>query len=200
MTVQEYSKTIDKYEITQDKLPMTLWNSWDFIEKVSLNRTSWTAYETSDKIKSAVDLYLNQFNKVLSDILDIHSETTKPKKSSPSSKTKKVNVSAKSQSTKTTNKPAKIDPNIEKVEAFNDELKFIKRFVNLHGKIKMRNQIRLFVNALQKAIRDKRIRKTSKHAKPIMDIQDNLIKLHGEFKTDQSRIEVNIPEKTRVKY
>lgn len=92
------------------------------------------------------------------------------------------------------------NPNAEKVEVLSDSLKFIKRFINLHGKTKKRNQIRLFINSLQKAIRDRRIKKTSKHADEIMEIQSIIIKFHGQFENDDEEIEVDIPETIRVKY
>ncbi|MBL1279027.1 MAG: hypothetical protein COA33_002055, partial [Fluviicola sp.] len=54
-----------------------------------------------------------------------------------------------------------------KVERITDELRMIKRFVLMHDKVKTQNQIRLFISALQKAIAEKRIRKTSDFAKEI---------------------------------
>jgi len=86
------------------------------------------------------------------------------------------------------------------VETFSDELKFIRRYVNMHGKHKSRNQIRLFINALQKAIRERRIRKTSAYAKQVMLIQNALIKMHGAFKGDSHLIEADINQKTRASF
>lgn len=97
---------------------------------------------------------------------------------------------AKSQSTK-----SKIDPNAKKVEAHSPEHKFIKRLVNLHQKAKSRNQIRLFINALQKAIRERRITKTSQYAKEVMEVQDFLIRQHGKFKNDNELLPIEIQQK-----
>ncbi|MBD3638805.1 MAG: hypothetical protein HUJ25_15740 [Crocinitomicaceae bacterium] len=115
-------------------------------------------------------------------------------------KSKKTSsVSKKSTQQKVKSKPY-IDPNAEKVEAYSLEHKFIKRFVNMDGKAKTRNHFRLFINALQKAIREKRIRKTSKYAKEILSIQDALIKTHGRFKSDDEQVVTTIPDRIKADY
>ena len=217
MTVKKYSETIDKHGITQDKLPMSLWNSWDFVEKVSLNRSSWTAYQTSDKIKKAVDLYLEQFEKNLPQILEVHADKLTPpkKKVRPSAievkskktvrktaRTTKPKVSAKSVAPKQKVKTARelAYEKATKVERITDDLRMIKRFVLMHDKVKTQHQIRLFLNALQKAIAEKRISKSSNYAKEIMEVQDFLIKLHGRFRTENERIHVVIGERKRSHY
>jgi hypothetical protein len=88
----------------------------------------------------------------------------------------------------------------EKVETISIELKMIKRFVLMHDKIKNQNQIRLFINALQKAIVEKRIRKTSPLAKEINKIQDYLLDLFWKFKTGNEKIQINLDESLRTKY
>jgi hypothetical protein len=81
------------------------------------------------------------------------------------------------------NKPIKIDyKNSKPFERIEDEIKFIKRFLSLHGKSKSKAQILSFLNALQRAILEKRIRKTSKFATDIMQIQKQL---HTAYKSMQ---------------
>ncbi len=60
-------------------------------------------------------------------------------------------------------------------ERIDDEIKFIKRYLSLHGKTKTKVQILNFINALQRAILEKRIRKTSKYQTEIMQIQKQLV-------------------------
>lgn len=79
---------------------------------------------------------------------------------------------------------------IIEVERIEDEIRFIKRYVALHGKVKTNAQILSFINSLQKAILEKRIRKTSTYAKEMGYIQSNLIKLHNVMK-DKVEISVN---------
>lgn len=61
------------------------------------------------------------------------------------------------------------------VERISDEVRFIRRFVNLNGKSKTKDEILRFINALQKAILEKKIRKTSQYAEQIKFIQKKLI-------------------------
>jgi hypothetical protein len=104
---------------------------------------------------------------------------TKPKKQKQSSPTKTAHVRV------TTN-------NAKPVERVDDSVRFIKRYALLHGKEKTDEQILHFINALQKAILEKRIRKNSTHAKEITYIQDNLIKLYN---TMGSKTEIKVNDK-----
>ncbi len=81
-----------------------------------------------------------------------------------------------------------------KVERISEELRFIKRFVLLDGKAKTESQIRSFINSLQRAITEKRIRKTSTYAKEIIAIQDHLIAEHSKFKGQQDSRVIHLPE------
>jgi hypothetical protein len=71
------------------------------------------------------------------------------------------------------------------VERIPDEIRFIKRFVNLHEKVKDKEDLLRFINALQKSILEKRIRKTSPYADQIVYIQDSLIKMYNSMKGKQ---------------
>lgn len=71
--------------------------------------------------------------------------------------------------------------NPNEVERIIEEVKFIKRFVLLQNKQKTKQQILNFINQLQKAIVEKRIRKTSPYAKYIDFVQDNLIKFYDSM-------------------
>lgn len=86
------------------------------------------------------------------------------------------------------------------VETYSEEIKFIKRFLNLDGRIRNRNHFRLLINAIQRAIRERKIRKSSPYAKEIMAIQDVLIQQYESFKNDAQEIQVDIPAITRKKY
>jgi len=64
------------------------------------------------------------------------------------------------------------------VELISPEVSFIKRFVLLHNKIKTKEQIVGFIRALQKAIIERKIRKTSRYAKMIEGIQSQLVSIY----------------------
>jgi hypothetical protein len=83
------------------------------------------------------------------------------------------------------------------VEKLDTEVAFIKRYVKLHGKTREKAQILNFLNSLQKAIVEKRIRKTSIYAKEIRNIQDQLIKCYEQM---GKTVQVTIDEKTIEAY
>ena len=61
------------------------------------------------------------------------------------------------------------------VEKLPDEIRFIQRYIEMHGKVRTRLIVNRLLSSLQKAMLEKRIRKTSVYAKEILQIQDQLI-------------------------
>jgi len=108
----------------------------------------------------------------------------KPKTSERSNSTEKP-VKSKEQVKKGKQpKPIKNKPEFEgeMVERIEPEIAFIRRYVNMDGKVKSKDQVLAFLRSLQKAITERIIRKTSKYAEEIREIQANLIMLankHG---------------------
>ena len=78
------------------------------------------------------------------------------------------------------------------------ELTLIQRFLNMHGKVKTKQQIKAYVQALQRAIRDKSIRKDSILAEDISSIQQKLIEQHNQLNPSGS-ITITINEAWRKK-
>lgn len=154
---------------------------------------SWDLVNSNPALLEVFKLYLKSLNEEYS--LAKKSATKKtPAKKSPSQK-RIPSVRKPSVSTQ-----RKIDiSHATKVELVDLELKIIRRYVNMHGKEKSQNQIRLFLNSLQKAIIEKRIRKTSAFAKEIQEVQEGLIKLFEALKTNQS-LTVSINEKKLANY
>jgi DNA polymerase/3'-5' exonuclease PolX len=81
-------------------------------------------------------------------------------------------------------RPAKLvssskQPAIRYVERIPEELRFIRRFVNLDGKAKTKEQVLSLINSLQRAIVERRIRKTSPFAREIDYIQQTLIEVYN---------------------
>lgn len=64
------------------------------------------------------------------------------------------------------------------VELISPEVAFIKRFALLNNKTKTIDQVSGFIRSLQKAIVEKRIRKTSKYAKVVEEVQKKLLAKH----------------------
>lgn len=103
------------------------------------------------------------------------------------------NSPIKKQEVKPTIKSEQETLKVEEVERISDEIRFIKRYTLLHGKEKNESQILSFLNSLQRAILEKRIRKTSDYAKHIVYIQQNLINLLDHMK------KIKDPYRRRVK-
>jgi hypothetical protein len=79
------------------------------------------------------------------------------------------------------------------VEKMPEELRFIKRYINLNGKTKTKEEILRFINSLQKAIVEKRIRKTSPYAEQVKHIQEKLIDVYNTMK---SKIKLELKPET----
>lgn len=187
----------------------------DFFDEITDNGTNYELADSDSQVLESVELYFDALNKHLT----AKSEST-PKASLKKTKAKtkaKTKVKAKKKQTlrkpiakqakasvpkstkqtqRTTPKrlPPRPKPNVSraaKVELVDLELKFIARYVNLHGRVKSPNQIRLFLSSLQKAIVERRIRKTSKYAKQILKIQDDLILIFDQLKGDSAVINLD---------
>jgi len=200
ITTNNYYSEIDKIGISN--LPPTLKETHEFINEATNNGNDWGIYKSEPEIKEVIDLYLAKLNKEYSE------EKTAPakNKSKPSGKkrengggrapkthkvkrTAKKLLAAKSKSQKS--KPSRISPDAEAVEAHSLEYRVIKRYVNLHEKIKNKNQIRLFIKYIQDAITEKRLtRKTAQHPNEINHILTKLITFFRRM-GDVSAIELN---------
>ena len=201
ITIKNYYTELDK--INGATLPIALQKGWTFVNKVTEHGRSWDAYHASDSIKNTIDLYIKKLNEYVSSTSKAKSTATPKKVVSKTVKTKssvkKTSPKKKITIKKKTNRELAYE-RATKVERISDELRMIKRFVLMHDKVKTQNQIRLFISALQKAIAEKRIRKTSDYAKEINEVQNFLINLHGRFRTESERIHVVIGDKKRSHY
>ena len=100
---------------------------------------------------------------------------------------------AKEKKVKAVKPPKKQKQVGEQVEKTSLAVDFIKRYANLNGKIKTKKQVLSLLGGLQKAILERRIRKTDEHAETITHIQDELIRLcngmRGSVKIEFSNVE-----------
>jgi hypothetical protein len=176
----EAIKTIDF-----NKLPDALKNGDKLTRGAAQN--DWSAYNSNENIKRVVDAYLQKLDEWVGKYKSPSQEKNKikpepGKKKKPKQATEKQDV-----------KPDVPTP-VEKVTL---EIAFIKRYVGLHRKTKNRKQILSFINGLQKAIVEKRIRKTSSYAKEIENIQEQLIACYEKM---GESVQVIIDEKTLESY
>ena len=93
--------------------------------------------------------------------------------------------------------PVKDSPGVKQVEALEEEIKFIKRFINFIGKEKPVESVLSFIKSLQRAIVQRLIRKTSPYAKEIQRIQEDMVAVYNKAKS--STIKINLDEKEQAR-
>ena len=155
-------------------MPMPLQKGHEFLMKATSNGVDWNTYNNSTAIRKTIQLYFERLSEHLTEL-----------SKSGKVKTKKVK-NPQTQKAKTTTKYKSNDAdlaNLIMVERMPEELRFIKRFVNLNGKTKTKDDILRFINSLQKAIVEKRIRKTSAYAEQVKYIQEKLIGVYNSMAT-----------------
>jgi len=187
ITKENYFKEVKS--IDYKSLSEALKESFDTIRFGSKDYTTW---QYLDDDKEFLDMYFGKLNK----FLESKAQRVKGKEKNSATKAqvvkKKKKVVKKESNTRVANKPDKKSPESKPVEKLDEEIRFIKRYVLLNGKVKTKSQVLLFLNALQKSITEKRIRKTSKYAKEIIHIQDKLVELYNKM---LEQVEVKLSEK-----
>lgn len=168
ITIDNYFNKIAKTDFSS--LPEALKKGNEFVLKATNNGSSWTSYHSSDTIKKAVDIYLSKLNEFVNKPASGQHKQQKKEIRQPNDKPAK-----KSKAVTTGHQP-------QMVARIPEELKFIRRFINLNGKTKTKEDILRFVNSLQKAIVEKRIRKTSTYAEQVKYIQARLIEVYNTMK------------------
>jgi len=191
ITVNNYFTEIEKVGVS--KLPETLRKSHEFVVKSTAPENTWDNYHKNETIHKVVDLYLSKLNQYLAS--QQKTEVKPEQKQANIAKSKKHNESKVKSNTKQKRTASK--KLSKKVEHVREEVKFIKRFVGLHNKVKSPNSILSLIKSLQKSIVQKLIRKTSPLAKEIQAIQDKLVHVYNAMKGDL-KIEISDKELSRL--
>ena len=199
ITRENYSEKIKGVDVSS--LPENVLVAKEFFDEATNYGADFSAADSEPEIAEAIELYFKAIEAIVKKSVEKKTTAPRKKQSTPKPKT---NPSTKSSSpkkvTSKTSRKRQTTSSAEKVERLSPELKFIKRFMRLHDKKKTRKQIRLFISALQKAIKERQIRKTSDYAKEIMEIQKSLIDFHKRFKNAEQEELVAFTDKTRNKY
>lgn len=161
-------------------LPGPLQKGHEFVEKATGTGNNWSTYESSETVKKTIDIYLSKLNEFLG--------KGKPAANKHSASPKKESKKHRVRDVQPINEHEPL-----MVERIPEELRFIRRFVNLNGKTKAKDEILRFINALQKAIVEKRIRKTSTYAEQIKFIQGRLIEVYNTMK---AKIKIELKPET----
>ena len=175
LNTNNYSEQLAYIDYTA--LPENLQKGYDFVKKSTQTYTNWDVYYKSEKIKEVIDLYFSKVasyvkHKAEPKILVVKPTTHKIKsakkalpKTKESKKEKGVTTSTKSNF----------------AERLDEEIKIIKRFCNLNDKVKTQEDLMRFINTLQKAILERKIRKSSAYANEIEYIQKDLIMVYNRM-------------------
>ncbi len=180
ITTENYFETTASIDFTN--LPEALRNGDKLTRGAAQN--DWSAYKSNDNIQRVVDAYIAKLNEWMG------------KKSSLEKKAK-AGAKKKAMDEKPVIKSEKSPETVTDVEKITPEIACIKRYVGMHGKTKDRKQILNFINSLQRAIVEKRIRKASLYAKEIENIQEQLIACYDMM---GESILIKIDEKTYNSY
>ena len=186
-------KAIDFYN-----MPDALKKGHEYVNRATDTGASWEAYHGSDTVRKVIDMYFGKLSEFVANNnkADLKTHNKKVKQQTHDeiiSQAKiKQGITNPDGSPKKNKKEKPIDT-ASLVERIPDEIRFIRRYINLHGKTKTKEEVLRFINAMQKAILEKRIRKTSSYAKEIKYMQDGLVKTFNSMK---AKIKMEVNDKT----
>ena len=190
--------TIDNYfekcrNINFDNLPSALKNGNKLTTDAAAN--NWSAYNSNENIRRVVKAYMEKLEEYLEKNPQNKPQSEKKAEKPVRSSSKTPRPKKEKQGKAKKGKGQRKEP--ELVEKVQPEVQFIKRYVGLHGKVKTQDEILRFLDSLQKAILEKRIRKTSPYSSEIENIQEQLIKCYEKM---GDAIELTIDKDSLEKY
>ena len=198
ININNYKDQIASVDFSQ--LPAKFLKGHNFVEKSTLNYTDWNAYNSSASIKGIIDKYIAELNETTKANTSNHNSNHKVSEEKiikpANEKTSHTHIKKVALTTEQNN-DANDEMDFSFVERIPEEIKFIKRFLSLNGKRKTKEDLLRFINALHRAIVEKKIRKASPYAKQIEYIQEKLVLRFNEMTKPQT-IEIN--EKTRYDF
>lgn len=201
---QNYYETVRQMDMSQ--WPESLRKGHQIVDSVSLQGKKWASIKSNEAIHKAVLKHfqnLEDFSKGKSPSTpqqkNLPTKTEKAtevtaKKTEPAGKPKEVKPdTAKNNGSDNKRKPARVPDEVEKVELVSDEVRLLKRFYQMIDKVRTREQLMSYLTALQRAITERRIRKTSAYAEAFRYIQNMLVDFFNDTKKQST--EVNVPAK-----
>jgi hypothetical protein len=169
-TTNYFQKTSN---INWENVPEALAKGHRLVEGAS--QENWSPYRTNENIKRVVDAYFKKLDEYITqNPVKPTAEKKAPVKAATSKPVKKVSTPVKKAAPVVTYKT-------DNVEHLDTDVQFIKRYAAMHGKVKSQAQILTLIHSLQKAILERRIRKTSTYAKEIETMQQQLISCYEQM-------------------
>ena len=185
-------------DIDISALPTALKNGYNYTAKVLGFHRNWNTYDNNAVVKKAVDMYFSKLDEFLR---TANKKAITPARKEPTKKEarqivkkekaeKKVKPEPIKKPAPASDKKAAMRQDIDWVERIPEELRFMKRYINMDNKTKTYDQVRNLINAMQRAILEKRIRKTSAYAKQIEYTQKKLIELYNGRKGESTLVKI----------
>jgi hypothetical protein len=173
-------------------LPEPLRKGHEYVNKVTMNGTSWTAYNSSPTIQKVIDAYFEKLSEHIPQQKSHEESAPLKREGEPKpKKQKRERVKKEPAPKKHKEKTEEAKEDFELIERLPDELRFMRRYIKMHGMKKTKDELLRFINALQKAILERRIRKESAYAKQVMYMQTNLLKVYNEMKGKAIEVQIN---------
>lgn len=193
--------TIDNYfdimqHVDVSALPSDYREGHQLIVDATQNGQTWEAYHASQEIANIFDAFFVKLSEHLDNKPSKGKSRDSERKSPASKKTASSGAKSRTKVRATRVRPQKAAKSFKKPqiayhnqERIPDEIKFMRRFLNLDGKVHSDDKLLRFINALQKAMVEKRIRKTSPNAEHMLYIQDALLGVYNGM-TVPTRIDI----------
>ena len=190
--------------IDQSKFPADfIEDDWSTVSGLTSNFTDYSPVDDDEKLSEYVDIVFGMAIDFLKDKevpapkpaaapekqAKVKKQRVKKEKAVKVEKEKVVKVKKEKQP-----KPEKIDMR-EGVFELDPEIKFIRRYVNLDGRTLHKEDILRILVPLQRAIRLQKIRKTSKYAKEIIYVQNELLKIWNKYHGGNASFVFNLDRK-----
>ncbi|MCE2823359.1 MAG: DNA repair protein RadA, partial [Saprospiraceae bacterium] len=177
-----------------DNLPEALAKGHALVSGAAQN--DWEHYRKVENIKRVVDAYFEKLDSYLQAHPQSSKTTFAPQQSAKpvrtrtrvepkqtAEKPKKAVKTAKPSKTKSGKASKAQTPEYKTtpVESLDTDVQFIRRYALMDGKVKTQAQVLTLIHSLQKAILERRIKKTSPYAAVIKLVQEQLIKLYEKM-------------------
>jgi hypothetical protein len=183
-----YSKTSG---IDFSTLPPALKKGHEFVDKVTQNGSSWDNYNSSPTIQKVINEYFQKLSEHFpKEEKQKERKETKREEKITEPKKEKVRKERAPKHKKAESEKKDEEEKAELVERIPEELRFMRRYINLNGKKKTKEELLRFINSLQRAILERRIRKESSWAKQINYMQEKLLDAYNGMKSRSIEIEI----------
>jgi hypothetical protein len=177
-----YLETVTAFGVK--KLKGALLETHEFLKEATNNFSDWGLYEEDPDIRETARIYFEKLQDLIGEPAPKSAKGKQKKSGSGKGKNGGNNDAIKKTKAAPKPKPASKVDKVNMVEHLEEEIKLIKRFVGLHNRTKSRNAVLNFIKAIQKAIVQKFVRKTSKYAKEIQYMQKTLVDAYNQAKGD----------------